>query len=77
MLNRHSSWGDLLFILLLAPCIAITFYALARGWVTTVQRGAARKRAVAQLRTIASAMLFAIYIVGFGVFVYVHYLQHH
>jgi hypothetical protein len=76
MSGQKPGWTQLIEIFLLAPCIAIAFYLLARGWVTTLQRGEAREKALAQVKMIALAMFLATCIVGFIAFVDVHYIQH-
>ena len=60
---------------LIPPGVAVTFYVLGYSWVNIVQRGKASQEAVTQLKTIALAMLISGYIVGFGEFVFVHYVQ--
>jgi hypothetical protein len=74
--DRYPIWNQLLSLALMPPCVVIAFYAMARGWVSMLQRGEARARAVAQVKTIALVMLLASYIVGFGEFVVVHYVLH-
>ena len=61
---------------LMPPGVAISLYVLGRGWVTIIQTGDARQKAVTQLRTVALAMLLSGYLEGFGAFVFVHYIQH-
>jgi hypothetical protein len=57
------------------PVVGLIFGVLARGWANTVQGGKASERTVARQRKEMLAMIGAGWIVGFGMFIYVHFLH--
>ena len=76
MQSPYPIWQQLLILGIMPPVVALIFGALARGWARTVQGGRVSEETSARQRKEVLAMMGAAYIVGFGTFLYVHFVQH-
>ena len=73
MQSPYPFWEQLLGLAIVAPVIGIVFGVLALGWARTVQGGTVSKKAIESLRKQVLAMIGAIWLVGFGEVILVHF----
>jgi hypothetical protein len=75
MNSPYPLWKQLLVVVLMPPVMGALFALRARGWANTVQGENPSGKTIERQRKEALAITGAGWIVGFGVFIYVHFIQ--
>jgi hypothetical protein len=75
MHGPYPVWEQLLIFTVMPPCLALLFGVYVRGWAKTVQGGKVSKQTTERQRKEVLAMMLAAWIVGFGAFVVVHFID--